>query len=140
MRIKNFKLFESNNEMVEKYGDVINKIDNDIQFIRDKILELQDMDYFAYVDYTPMTYTLSIDKPEFFLDIQNKNNEDFYGNLGEKREEVNMIILDILHYMEESDYLILYKENRVSEIREDKPTNFKFINNPTNYQILFTTK
>ena len=144
--IKSYKIFENTSSLVKKFGDIIYKINEDIEFIKDKCLELKDMGYYVSVNYTPITLAKaehnidsSLKLPEFYLDIQkDKSMNSFYGNLGERRDIVDSIIKDVLSYMSGKGYKILHRENKSSEITTTDPNNFEFINNPTSYQILFT--
>lgn len=144
--IKSYKIFENTSSLVRKFGDIIYKINEDIEFIKDKCLELKDMGYYVSVNYTPITLAKaehnidsSLKLPEFYLDIQkDKSMNSFYGNLGERRDIVDSIIKDVLSYMSENGYKILHREHKGSEITTTDPNNFEFINNPTSYQILFT--
>lgn len=145
--IKSYKIFENiNNKMIVAYGEVIHKINDDIQFIKDKCLELEDMGYYVSVNYTPITlakaeYNIdnSLKSPEFYLDIKkNESVYSFYGELGERRDIVDFIISEILEYMSENGYKVLHRENKGSKITKTDPNNFEFINNPTSYQIVFT--
>lgn len=148
--IKSYKLFE--NKLFDTYGEIINKIDSDIIFIKDKCLELKDLGYYVSVDYTPLTLIVSnpyIDKnefesfkdPEFYIDIQkNKSMNSFYGDLAERRDIVNSILEEVLNYMSEEGYKILKNENPdgYSDPIKVDPNDFEFLNNPTSYQIVFT--
>ena len=141
--IKSYKIFENTSSLVRKFGDIIYKINEDIEFIKDKCLELEDMGYYVSVNYTPMTLAKAehndndLKLLEFYLDIQkDKSMNSFYGNLGERRDIVDSIIKDVLSYMSENGYKILH--NKGSKITTTDPNNFEFINNPTSYQILFT--
>jgi hypothetical protein len=145
--IKSYKIFENINKMIETYGEIIHKINDDINFIKEKCLEIEDMGYHVSVNYTPITLAKAeypyidtkLDSPEFYLDIKkNDSMYDFYGQLGERRVIINSIIEDVLFYMSQEGYKILERFNRGSEISKTDPKNFKFINNPTFYQIVFT--
>jgi len=144
--IKSYKIFENTSSLVKKFGDIIYKINKDIEFIKDKCLELEDMGYYVSVNYTPITLAKaehnidsSLKIPEFYLDIQkDKSMNSFYGDLGERRDIVDSVIFEILEYMSENGYKILHRENKISEITTTDPKDFQFINNPTSYQVLFT--
>lgn len=120
--------------LVFEYGDVIHDMNKDIEFIEDKLSEINDLGYFTNVTYTPMTFAGASSKPQVFLDIKNNKREDFYGKLGQNRELIDSNIEDVLNYMEGNGY-------KVSSIYDDradyKPKEFEFINNPTSYQISF---
>lgn len=136
--IKSYKLFENTDSLVRTHGDIIHKIDDDIQFIKDKCLELEDIGYFVSVNYTPMTLS-GFSDIIFFLDIKkDKSMNSFYGELGERRDIVNSVISEVLEYLSDEGYKILNREYKGSEITTIYPKNFKFLNNPTSYQILFT--
>ena len=144
--IKSYKIFENTDSLVNKFGNIIHKINDDIQFIKDKCLELEDMGYYVSVNYTPITLAKaehnidnSLKLPEFYLDIKkNESVYSFYGELGERRDIVDSVIFEILEYMSENGYKILHRENKISEITTTDPKDFQFINNPTSYQIVFT--
>lgn len=155
--IKSYKLFENTDSLVRTHGDIIHKINDDIQFIKDKCLELQDMGYFVSVNYTPLTLAISENpqlykgnhhthqkwwkyvRIEFFLDIQkDKSMNSFYGELGERRDIIDSTIFEILEYMSDEGYKILNREYKGSEITTTDPKNYQFLNNPTSYQISFT--
>lgn len=144
--IKSYKIFENTDSLVNIFGNIIHKINDDIQFIKDKCLELEDMGYYVSVNYTPITLAKaehnidnSLKLPEFYLDIKkNESVYSFYGELGERRDIVDSIISEILEYMSENGYKILHRENKGSNITTTDPNNFEFINNPTSYQIVFT--
>lgn len=129
-----FKLFEDNeidelddyitSSLKYAYGEeLIIKMKQDIQFVNDKCLELDDEGYFTYCDFTPMTYSKKSDNPIIFLDISGDNFHSFYGNIKQRKEMVDSFITDIINYMKEEGY---------KEIG-----NFTFLNNPTSYQLRF---
>lgn len=120
--------------LVWEYGEVIHDMNKDIEFIEDKLLEIDDLGYFTTVNYPPMTYAGASSKPNIYIDIKNiKSRQDFYGNLGENREIVDSILDDILGYLESSGY----KMKNQFDNRTQQPSEFEFINNPTSYQIQF---
>lgn len=137
--IKSYKLFENTDSLVRTHGDIIHKINDDIQFIKDKCLELEDIGYFVSVNYTPMTLSGFSDIVIFFLDIKkDKSMNSFYGELGERRDIVDSVISEVLEYLSDDGYKILNREYEDSEATTTDPKNFQFLNNPTSYQILFT--
>lgn len=134
--LKKYKIFESKNSLMNKYGsEIINKIDSDIEYIKDVLIELEDMGFYIGVGYTPLTLTSAqynkdykID-PEIFIDIRYPNNwlqfyDETYPLVNKSKDLIDSIISHVLTYMKERGY---------------KPDNeFKFRNNPTTYQINYT--
>jgi len=119
--------------LVWEYGESILDMNNDIEFIEDKLVEIKDLGYITTVNYAPMTFAGASEKPEIYIDIKGKSGRDFYGKVGENRELIDFNLEDIIYYMESRGYVI----KNTYDNREYKPSEFTFINNPTSYQISF---
>ena len=129
--MKYIKLFES-----------FNDIEYDIEYVKDILLELDDMGFYTTVSLTPLTQIGKTNKPYFFIDIKKPDNWlQFYDNdyplLNKQKEFIDSIILHSLEYLEERKYYAV--KGLVGKADMYKPTEFKFLNNPTSYQIVFTT-
>lgn len=131
--------------LVWEYGEEIKDIIEDIHIIEDMLLEIEDIGYYTTVGLSPMTMAGAASKPNLYVDIKNKSTdytgpmagrrrEEFYGDLGEKRETVDETIERVLNYLEDKGYKLKF----VHDNREGKPSEFEFINNPTSYQMQFT--
>lgn len=131
--------------LVWEYGEGIKDIIEDIHIIEDILLDIDDIGYFTSVGLSPMTMAGAASKPNLYVDIKNKSTdytgpmggrrrEEFYGDLGEKRETVDEVIERVLNYLEDKGYKLKF----VHDNREGKPSEFEFINNPTSYQMQFT--
>jgi hypothetical protein len=77
-------------ESIRWYGDdFFEKSQEDISNVKDILIELEDIDYKIKVDYTAITYINKIRNtrmnPAIYISIENNNDDDFYGNLGERR-------------------------------------------------------
>lgn len=137
--IKNFKIFES--ELFNK--NVIDDINYDIDYVKDILLELEDLGFFVQVSLTPLTLAGKTDKPEFYIDIQKPDRwlqfyDEDYPLINKYRDFIDSTILHALEYLEEKKYKIFYPSEIYSTYTTN-PTNFNFKNNPTKYQIIFTT-
>jgi hypothetical protein len=131
--IKRFKVFESNN---------IDKINYDIDYVRDTLLELEDLGFFVQVNLTPLTLAGKTDKPEFYIDIQKPDNwlqfyDDDYPLVNKYKDFIDLTISHALEYIEERGYK-MYFPVEIYSTYTTEPTNFNFKNNPTNYQMIFT--
>ena len=127
--------------LVWEYGEGIKDIIDDIHTIEDMLLDIDDIGYYTTVGLSPMTMAGADSKPNLYVDIKNmsespgiRRREEFYGDLGEKRETVNDVIERILNYLEDKGYNLKF----VHDNREGKPSEFEFLNNPTSYQMQFT--
>lgn len=131
--------------LVWEYGEEIKDIIEDIHIIEDMLLEIEDIGYYTTVGLSPMTMAGAASKPNLYVIIKNKSTdytgpmsgrrrEEFYGDLGEKRETVDEVIERVLNYLEDKEYKLKF----VHDNREGKPSEFEFINNPTSYQMQFT--
>lgn len=144
--IKSYKIFDSYDEARESYSKIMDKVKSDIDYIKDILLELADMGYHTYIDFTPYTYSQmdsgDIKDIRFFIDINKaKDMYDFYGMLGERREIVDTIIEHVLSYLKEKGYKYVEEVTKpngeiIANIKN--PLDFEFMNNPTSYQLLFT--
>lgn len=138
--IKNFKIFES--ELFNK--NVIDNINYDIDYVKDILLELEDLGFFVQVSLTPLTLAGKTDKPEFYIDIQKPDNwlqfyDEDYPLINKHRDFIDSTILHALEYLEENKYKIFYPSDTTNPTN---PTNFNFeflTSYPTKYQIIFTT-
>lgn len=131
--IKNYKVFESDN---------IDNINYDIDYIRDVLLELEDLGFFVQVELTPLTLAGKRDKPEFYIDIKKPDNwlqfyDDSYPLVNKHKDFIDSSILHALEYLEERDYK-MYFPVEIYSTYTTEPTNFNFKNNPTSYQMVFT--
>lgn len=134
--IKNFKIFES--ELFNK--NVIDNINYDIDYVKNILLELEDLGFLVQVSLTPLTLSGNTDKPEFYIDIQKPDRwlqfyDEDYPLVNKHRDFIDSTILHALEYLEENKYKIYER----SFNKRFNPTEFKFENNPNNYQIVFTT-
>lgn len=75
--LKTYKLFESTEEsinrewMIKKYGlETLEECDSIISDIKDMLLELDDLEIFTSIDYTPLTYMCVENKSKLFLNIK----------------------------------------------------------------------
>lgn len=155
--IKSYKIFENIESLIRTHGDIIYKINKDIQFIEDKSLEIKDLGYFVYVNYTPMTlaiaehpelykseYTKSI---QFYLDIEKGDN---FLNSIEEKNIIELIIYEILDYMSNNGYKIIINSTKPFTMPRDSKekvkvnpkevnlNDFQISNNENSYQITFT--
>ena len=138
----------------EKFLNIVDEMESDLDVIRDMLLEISDLGYHTHVSLTPMT-KFAIENPsyidptthtwskgpEMFIDIkQNKEKQtgyewgSFYGNIGQHRELVDGVIDRILNYLEERGYKLKFTHDN----REGKPSEFEWINNPSSYQMQFS--
>lgn len=134
--LKEYKIFkesltEFQEELIRWFGDdFFEKSQEDILNIKDILIELEDMDYIVSVGYTSITMIAKLQrnkehKPQIYIKIDKPiNSSEFYGSLGEKREEVNYHINRVISYLESNDWRLIGDET-------------KFLNNPTNYQYTF---
>ena len=132
--IKKYKIFESRStSLYDRYGEeLINLVDDDIEFIKDKLLELSDLGYYTLVSYTPLTHAKVSKYPQFFFDIKaRKDRHPFYGYLNGDRELVDGVLCEIFSYLSENGY------KSIQGMIERDPKDYKFINNPTCYQFVF---
>lgn len=148
--IKNFKIFES--ELFNK--NVIDNINYDIDYVKDILLELEDLGFFVQVSLTPLTLAGKTDKPEFYIDIQKPDKwlqfyDENYPLINKHRDFIDSTILHALEYLEEKKYKIFYPSVMAGQTislsslpmptNTTNPTNFNFKDNPIKYQIIFTT-
>lgn len=75
--LKTYKLFESTEEsinrewMIKKYGlETLEECDSIISDIKDMLLELDDLEIFTSIGYTPLTYMCVENKSKLFLNIK----------------------------------------------------------------------
>lgn len=137
-------LMESRKTIKQHYGDIISKMEDDIEYVKEILFDLDDIGYKTSIDYTPLTAVLYMDSPRFYITV-NKDDKinDFYDSLNKNKNEVDGIITKILYFLEENNYKIIttkigdIHDSLVKEV-ESKPTEFKFFNNPTYYQIVIT--
>jgi hypothetical protein len=142
------KINESSNtdNLILKYGDVINKIDSDIEYIKDVLLSLEDLGFFVNVDYTPLTLAsanpnleYNSDVPEFYVNIVKPDSwiqfyDKTYPLINKEKEKIDSIIFQVLEYMNERGY-------KICNPYYMSPLKFEFKDNPTriltSYQITF---
>ena len=133
--LKKYKIFKESfnlspfqEELVRWFGDdFFEKSKEDILNISDILIELEDIGYEVDVNYTPMTMIAKLRsdkdiKPGIYIKIEWAGDDAFYGNLGERREEVDYQINRIFNYLDSVG----------GWLREDK-----FLNNPISYQYIF---
>jgi len=132
--IKNYKLFESD------------KFDIDIEYIRDILMELEDIGFFVNVNLAHKKSS-KLEKPVLYIDIKKSNDwlqfyDDVYPLVNKHKDFIDSTILHALEYLEERGYEIYKDINHTlglpHNLKTTKPTMFKFKKNPTSYQIIFT--
>lgn len=134
--LKKYKIFKENfnltpfqEEMIRWFGDdFFEKSKEDILNIKDILIELEDIGYKVDVNYTPITMISKLRrdkeaKPSIYITIDWYGDDDFYGNLGERREEVDYQINRVFSYLESGGWTWSGQD--------------KFLNNPTSYQYIF---
>lgn len=118
-RIKTFKLFEirespdlggSDDPMKIKYGkEVIDKCDEVIDYIKQIMLNLEDLKFYCYVNYTPLTKTYQEVAPILFVDISQNPEIDLTE---EAKIEIEYTIASIKRYVHSQEfYLTDYRFN-----------------------------
>lgn len=137
---ENFNLTPFQEEMIRWFGDdFFEKSKEDILNIKDILIEIEDIGYNVDVNYTPTSFIAKLRrdkeaKPSIYIKIDWPGKDDFYGNLGEIREEVDYNINRVFNYLESVGGWTWLGQDFVGAHKLQKS---KFLNNPTSYQYIF---
>ncbi len=104
--IKSYKLFENveNDPMRIKYGkEVIDKCDVVIDYIKDIMLNLEDLKFYCTVNYTPLTRCYREVAPILFVDISQNPEIDLTE---EAKTELDYTIESIKSYVHSKHFFL----------------------------------
>lgn len=119
--LKKYKSFsinemtETEEKLIRSYGDdfFINS-QEDIEYVKEILIGLEDLDYLVMINYTPVTFLNKMKslirkseyKPQIYIKIDHFGSDEFYGDLGERKDDVEYYLSRSFKYLESKGWVM----------------------------------